>query len=596
MWDVFISHASEDKETVARPLTRRLMDAGVQVWLDAHTLTLGDSLRGKIDEGLAGSRYGVLVLSPSFFAKQWTRQELDGLLAREEAQGKVVLPVWHQVTQADVALRSPILASRLAVSTADGLDRVVGEVLRVVRPEMPAQAPPRVDDLFSHDAYVSMTAADRLPADDDAVVEQVVERIHGLNTVTILAVRTFLARAPALSAPRLVARLRTARGDWHGAVLVPNCMHPAHRPLVENELAEVALQGGEPDVVRLATEALGFVGAEGWGFSLLERLEKAGEYMYDKIESYVTLAVARMFVLSEPTPGWYVVYQNTLERLLDHVARAARGAAAHGWRSILKGELYDVLSLAPPDRADLLMDRWIPSDHPDLRGLAARALGNMRLERTAPALVQLLEDDESSVRHQAAMALGGIGGEVAVEALASRMHDPQDGGSARLALSAALQTVGDVDWLAELGEALLASETSEKCWVYRAMGLSRDVRFVPRLRQGLLDRELTVRAMSALALARVAGGAERLRLERAHREAGSPMEQVFSAVALVVAGGHRPDEALLRGLREALAIESYMYKRMGTDDVVTELRACDSPEARSIAACWQRVYETRPAY
>ncbi|HEU4884804.1 MAG TPA: toll/interleukin-1 receptor domain-containing protein [Longimicrobium sp.] len=596
MWDVFISHASEDKETVARPLTQRLMDAGVQVWLDAHTLTLGDSLREKIDEGLAGSRYGVLVLSPSFFAKQWTRKELDGLLAREEAQGKVVLPVWHQVSQADVALRSPILASRLAVSTAQGLDRVVGEVLRVVRPELPAQAPPTVEDLFSHDASVCITAADRLAADDAAVVEQVVDRIRNLNTVTVLAVRTFLARAPALSAPRMVARLRTADRDWQAAVLVPDCMHPAHRPFAENELADEALKGGEPDVVRLTTEALGFVGADSWGFPLLERLEQEGSYMYDKIESYVTLALARMFVLHESTPGWFAVYRGTLERLLDYAGRAARSAAAHGWRSILKGEMYDVLALAPPDRADLLMDHWISSDHPDLRGLAARALGNMRLERTAPALVQLLEDGEPSVRHQAAMALGGIGGEVAVEALAARMHHPDDGDTSRLALAAALQTVGNADRLAELGEALLAAGTSEKCWIYRAMGLSRDARFVPRLRQGLLDRDVTVRAMSALALARVTGNTERPRLDRAHREAGSPMEQIFTALALIVASGHRPDDGLLPGLRETLAIESYMYKRMSTDDIVTELRACESPEARTIAACWQRVYETRPAY
>lgn len=595
MWDVFISHASEDKESVARPLATRLAEAGVQVWLDAHTLTLGDSLRRKIDEGLAGSRYGLLVLSPSFFSKQWPQQELDGLLAREEVQGKVVLPVWHQVTHADVVCRSPILASRLAVSTGDGLERVVTEVLRVVRPEMPAQVVPRVEDLFSHDAFVCLTAADRLSV-DGATVEQVVERIRGLNTVTMLAVRTYLARAPELSAPRMVDKLRSAHRDWHGAVLVPDCMHPVHRPFVENELAKIALKDAAPDVVRLCIEALGFVGADDWGFPLLERLEGESTYMYDKIESYVTLAVARMFVLAQPATGWYLLYRDRLERLLGYVDRAARSATAHGWRSGLKGELNDVLALSAPDRADLLVDRWLSSDHADLRGFAARMLGNMRLERTAPALVPLLGDGEPAVRRQAAMALGGIGGELAVEALAARMYDIQDGDTARLALGAALQTVSDVDRLAELGEALLASDTDEKCWVYRAMGLTRDARFVPRLRQGLHDREVTVRAMSALALARATGAAEQPRLARAHREAATPMEQVFTALALVVAGGHSPDDALLRELRGALAVDSYMYKRMSTDDILAELRACESPEARATAACWQRVYETRPAY
>ena len=52
LWDVFISHASEDKEEVARPLARALQEEGYCVWLDDNELSLGDSLRLKIDEGL----------------------------------------------------------------------------------------------------------------------------------------------------------------------------------------------------------------------------------------------------------------------------------------------------------------------------------------------------------------------------------------------------------------------------------------------------------------------------------------------------------------------------------------------------------------
>ena len=70
-WDVFISHASEDKETVARPLAEALARRGVKVWFDAEQLTLGDSLRRSIDQGLAQSRYGIVILSRRFFAKEW---------------------------------------------------------------------------------------------------------------------------------------------------------------------------------------------------------------------------------------------------------------------------------------------------------------------------------------------------------------------------------------------------------------------------------------------------------------------------------------------------------------------------------------------
>jgi len=130
MWDLFISHASEDKDDVVRPLAQKLRDAGLMVWFDEQTLRLGDSLRRKIDEGLAESTFGVVVLSPHFFAKEWPTRELDELFSREEAGGKVILPVWHNVNRGDVARRSPLAASKLAVSTSRGLDvsRELGKV------------------------------------------------------------------------------------------------------------------------------------------------------------------------------------------------------------------------------------------------------------------------------------------------------------------------------------------------------------------------------------------------------------------------------------------------------------------------------------
>ncbi len=135
MWDVFISHAWEDKDTVARPIANALAKAGLKVWYDEFTLTLGDSLRRSIDRGLSESKYGIVILSPHFFAKSWPQRELDGLTAREVSSGKMILPVWHEVTQMDVEHFSPTLADKLGVPTTAGLDRVVQEILRVLRPE-----------------------------------------------------------------------------------------------------------------------------------------------------------------------------------------------------------------------------------------------------------------------------------------------------------------------------------------------------------------------------------------------------------------------------------------------------------------------------
>ena len=131
-WDLFISHASEDKNEVATPLALRLATKGLNVWLDIHELKLGDILGRKIDEGLANSTYGVVILSHHFFSKEWPQRELDGLAAREEGGNKVILPIWHDINKKEIERYSPLLASRLGVPTNKGLDYVVDEICKVV--------------------------------------------------------------------------------------------------------------------------------------------------------------------------------------------------------------------------------------------------------------------------------------------------------------------------------------------------------------------------------------------------------------------------------------------------------------------------------
>jgi hypothetical protein len=133
-WDLFICHASEDKKEVAEPLAKMLIARDLKVWYDKFTLKVGDSLRQKIDYGLAHSRYGVVILSPSFFKKDWPQRELDGLAAREDSEGlKVILPVWHRVDRDYVVKYSPTLAGRFASKTSDGLNVVVKQLLEVIK-------------------------------------------------------------------------------------------------------------------------------------------------------------------------------------------------------------------------------------------------------------------------------------------------------------------------------------------------------------------------------------------------------------------------------------------------------------------------------
>lgn len=132
-YDVFISHASEDKDGFVRPLADALVKAELRVWYDDFTLTLGDSLRASIDKGLAASRFGVVILSHRFFAKEWPQRELNGLFALMQPGEKKLLPIWYDITREELAKYSPIVADLLAARSNDGIESVVKKILEVVR-------------------------------------------------------------------------------------------------------------------------------------------------------------------------------------------------------------------------------------------------------------------------------------------------------------------------------------------------------------------------------------------------------------------------------------------------------------------------------
>lgn len=132
--DVFISHASEDKDEIVRPLANALISMGLNVWYDEFTLRIGDSLRQKIDRGLASSRVGLVVLSPSFIAKGWTNYELDGIVTRNVSGEQIILPIWHNITKQQVIDFSPSLADKVARSTATHtVDEIANEIADLLK-------------------------------------------------------------------------------------------------------------------------------------------------------------------------------------------------------------------------------------------------------------------------------------------------------------------------------------------------------------------------------------------------------------------------------------------------------------------------------
>lgn len=134
-YDVFISHASEDKDSFVRELASTLQDKyNIKVWYDELSIKWGDSLRMAIDKGLSNSKFGIVIISKSFIKKGWTNYELDGLFQIEMTNGKTILPIWHDITKDEVQAFSATLAGRKALNTAMfTIDEIADELQIILR-------------------------------------------------------------------------------------------------------------------------------------------------------------------------------------------------------------------------------------------------------------------------------------------------------------------------------------------------------------------------------------------------------------------------------------------------------------------------------
>lgn len=133
-FDVFISHASEDKEDLVQELVDKAKTCGLKVFYDKDAIRWGDSLRARIDHGLANSRFAVVVLSDAFFRKEWPKRELDGLFGLEIEGKSRILPIWHKISKDDVLKNAPSLAGKMALTTATlTVDEIVERLAEIVK-------------------------------------------------------------------------------------------------------------------------------------------------------------------------------------------------------------------------------------------------------------------------------------------------------------------------------------------------------------------------------------------------------------------------------------------------------------------------------
>ena len=157
---LFLSHASEDKDDFVRPLRDRLVKEEFDVWYDEDSLIVGQSLLKQISKGLKSSDYGIVVLSSHFFRKKWPQEELDGLHTLETAEHKIIIPIWHNVTETDVKEYSPMLASRFASVSAQGIDEVVAQIKKAIAfAQREKEVTEAADPLRAKFATINQTAA-----------------------------------------------------------------------------------------------------------------------------------------------------------------------------------------------------------------------------------------------------------------------------------------------------------------------------------------------------------------------------------------------------------------------------------------------------
>ena len=136
-YDFFVSHASEDKARLARPLVKCLKQEGFTVWFDEQQIKTGHSLARSIEQGLLKSRYALLLATTNFFdpKKYWTHSERDALMALEAASTNRILPILHALPFPKFQRFAPLLAGRLVSNTDNGL----GEVVRSLSALFPAK-------------------------------------------------------------------------------------------------------------------------------------------------------------------------------------------------------------------------------------------------------------------------------------------------------------------------------------------------------------------------------------------------------------------------------------------------------------------------
>lgn len=131
-YDVFISHAYEDKDSFANELAVALKRNGLKVWYSGFELRIGDSIAQSVNEALKAARFTIVIISPVYLTKKWAMNELNSIFSQETDSNRI-LPVLHNITVKKIQQELPVLADRYAISSGKNLTLIVNKIMQVVK-------------------------------------------------------------------------------------------------------------------------------------------------------------------------------------------------------------------------------------------------------------------------------------------------------------------------------------------------------------------------------------------------------------------------------------------------------------------------------
>jgi len=112
---IFISHASEDKDTLVTPLVAELKSQGISVWYDKDNIRVGNSILNEVFDGIETCSLAVVIVSKNFIEKKWTIAELEVLQTKAIEQNFKIIPIIVDVEFSEIKSLSNYLATKLAL-------------------------------------------------------------------------------------------------------------------------------------------------------------------------------------------------------------------------------------------------------------------------------------------------------------------------------------------------------------------------------------------------------------------------------------------------------------------------------------------------